>query len=214
MRKIIFLFVAALGVSGVAQAQAKFSAGPIAGLSVANLDGDIFGDGWKPGMMAGLSFDYVSDSKVGVSSQLFYTQMGRQFEPNGDRIDLHYAQVPVMASYLFGKPSSATRFGVFAGPHANFLLVARTKDGFNLNATNFLGKPVRLFDLGMTAGCRIYMRNVNDIYLYGDFRYGIGFIDVDKLDSGRSINHGMGMNVGLSFPIRSLGVGSGSGTLR
>ncbi len=128
MRKLMLLFVIVSGAIDLAQAQGKFSVGPIAGLSVANLDGDVFGDGWKPGLMAGISFDYTSGLKLGVSSQLLYTQLGRMFEPNGDRINLHYAQVPVLVSYLFGKPTKDVRFGVFGGPHVDFLLVARTNE--------------------------------------------------------------------------------------
>ncbi len=73
---------------------------------------------------------------------------------------------------------------------------------------------MRLFDLGMTAGFRIYSRIIYDVYFYGDFRYGLGFVDVDKLDSGRSINNGLGMNLGLSFPLHTFDVVNSSSTFR
>jgi opacity protein-like surface antigen len=200
MKNCIILLLAGCLFLTKAQAQENVSIGPLVGLSIANIRGDIKNTKWKPGLTAGGFYNYSSRTGFGFSGQLLFTQLGAQTENKQNELNLNYIQVPLLATFFFGKYGNPVRPKVFLGPNLNFLVGARDKDGNNLNgdSNNRLYSP---FDLGLTFGAGINFRLVNKIWLNLDARYGLGLLDVSRLDNINVKNHNWGINAGVSFPL-------------
>ena len=200
MKNCIILALAIfLGVSQV-QAQENVSIGPIAGVSIANFRGDVNNTDWKPGLTIGGFYNYSSKSGFGFSGQLLFTQLGAQTDNKTREVNLNYIQAPLLATFFFGRYGDRLRPKIFLGPTLNFLVSARDKDGNNINgdSNNRVYSP---FDLGMTFGGGLNYRLQNKIWLNFDARYGVGLLDVTRLDNSDVKNNNWGINVGLSFPL-------------
>jgi hypothetical protein len=186
-----------------AEAQENVSIGPIAGVSIANFRGNTSAIGsntdWKPGLTVGGFYNYSSKSRFGFTGQLLFTQMGAKVYNKTNEINLSYIQVPLFATFFFGKYGAPVRPKLFLGPSLNFLVGAHDKDKNRLNPES--GPRVyNPFDLGLTFGAGVNIKLVEKIWLNLDARYGLGLLDVSA-DNNRMTNQNWGINAGVSFPL-------------
>ncbi|MCF0070660.1 PorT family protein [Dyadobacter sp. CY261] len=200
MKNCIFLLLAMVISGSWAQAQENVSIGPVVGVSIANFRGDISDTDWKPGLTIGGFYNYSSKSGFGFSGQLLFTQLGAQINNKTNEINLNYIQAPLLATFYFGRYGSPLRPKIFLGPNLNFLVGARDKNGNNINgdSNNRVYSP---FDLGLTFGAGLNYELTHKIWLNFDARYGLGLLDVTRLDNSNIKNNNWGINVGLSFPL-------------
>ncbi|WP_025761891.1 porin family protein [Dyadobacter tibetensis] len=210
MKKFI-IFVMSLFIGIGAQAQENVSIGPIAGLSMASLRGDISDVQWNPGLTVGAFYNYSTKTNFGFSGQVLYTQMGAQRFNKTQEINLNYLQVPLLATYFLGRYGQRVRPKIFAGPNLNFLLNAKNENGDNINgdSNNRVYNP---FDLGLTFGAGFNYRLSQKIWLNVDARYGLGLLDIAKNDAVNLKNHQWGIHAGVSFPLGTYN--SNTGRLR
>jgi hypothetical protein len=164
------------------------------------LRGDVSNTDWKPGLTIGGFYNYSSESGFGFSGQLLFTQLGAQINNKTNEINLNYIQAPLLATFFFGRYGDRVRPKIFLGPNLNFLVGARDKSGNNINgdSNNRIYNP---FDLGLTFGAGLNYRLQEKIWLNFDARYGVGLLDVTRLDNSNVKNNNWGINVGLSFPL-------------
>ena len=217
MKKSIQFVVLALMISQAAFAQENLSIGPIAGVSIANFRGDISNQAWKPGPTLGGFINYSANSGFGVSGQVLYTQLGSGNKLGDDVIRLNYIQVPVLLTYFLGKYGQKVRPKLFIGPHINFLLNARNKNGDDINqidgksGPSYAYKPI---DAGLTAGIGLNVRLADKIWLNTDVRYGLGLVPLGPDGTAKFYNQNIGVNVGVSFPLGKYNPGTGKITNR
>ena len=203
MKNCIILLLSGLMFSFSANAQENVSIGPVVGVSVANFRGNTSAIGgntdWKPGLTAGGFYNYSSKTGFGFTGQLLFTQMGAQINNKTNEINLNYIQVPLFATFFFGKYGAPVRPKLFLGPSLNFLVGARDKDGNRLNPES--GPRVyNPFDLGLTFGAGVNIKLQEKIWLNLDARYGLGLLDVSA-DDNKMMNSNWGINAGISFPL-------------
>ncbi len=198
--KNCIILLAALCTSLSALAQENVSIGPIAGVSIANFRGDVSNTNWKPGLTAGGFYNYSSKSGFGFSGQLLFTQLGAQINNKTNEINLNYVQIPLFATFFFGRYGDRVRPKVFLGPSLNFMVSAKDKDGNDIagETNNRIYNP---FDLGLTFGAGVNYRLHEKIWLNMDARYGLGLLDVTRAGNTSVMNSNWGINVGLSFPL-------------
>ena len=203
MFKKSLLFVAAFAVSSslCAQRARNLSIGPMIGVNVSNLRGDIDNNTAKAGLVAGGFFNYSIVEHFGISGQVTYSQQGANFtEPMyglGERLKLNYLNVPLLAVFYFGEGlrPGTVRPKLFLGPHANFLLVAKDKAG-QTRTKEFNG-----VDFGATLGGGLNIALRNQRWVNLDVRYGLGLSDVRKNDNLDWKNGAFAATVGISFPL-------------
>ncbi|KQS31094.1 porin family protein [Dyadobacter sp. Leaf189] len=200
MKNCIILLLVALVCSQQAQAQENVSIGPIAGVSIANLRGDISNTNWKPGLTIGGFYNYSSETGFGFSGQLLFTQLGAQTDSKRNEINLNYIQAPLLATFFFGKYGDVVRPKIFLGPTLNFMTSARDKNGNNINGDSN-NRNYSVFDLGGAVGAGLNIRLAQKIWLNFDARYGFGLLDITRLDNSNIKNNNWGINTGLSFPL-------------
>jgi len=211
MKNCIILFLAFAFSIAQTHAQENVSIGPIAGVSIANFRGDKANIGnqsdSKAGLTVGAFYNYSSKTGFGFSGQVLFTQMGAQVFNKTNKINLNYIQLPLLATFFFGKYEDNIRPKIFVGPSLNFLVGAKDKDGNNLNpdSNNRVYNP---FDLGLTFGAGVNIRLQQKIWLNLDARYGLGLLDVSA-DDKKMQNGNFGVNVGLSFPLGTYDKNSG-----
>lgn len=199
MKKSAFTLALVLGMIGTGIAQENVSIGPMVGLSVANLRGDIVNNNWKTGATLGGFYNYSSESGLGFSGQLLYTQLGADINNKSNEINLHYLQVPLLLTYFMGRKGEAFRPKLFVGPSLNFLLGAKDINGNDINGEGS-NSTYRPFDLGATAGIGFNYRIDPKVWLNFDVRYGVGIIDITRSDANSRYNQNVGINLGVSFP--------------
>lgn len=203
MKNCIILLLAVVLATTKLKAQENVSIGPIAGVSIANFRGNKSAIGnqtdWKPGLTIGGFYNYSSKTGFGFSGQLLFTQLGAQINNKTNEINLNYIQVPLLATFFFGKYGANVRPKIFLGPSLNFLVGAKDKDGNNLSpdSNNRVYNP---FDLGLTFGAGLNIKLQRKIWLNLDARYGLGLLDVSA-DNNKMMNSNFGINAGLSFPL-------------
>jgi outer membrane protein W len=198
--KTLFLTVSALLVTLASMAQENLSFGPVVGVSIANLRGDISNNDWKTGLTAGGFINYSTESGFGLTGQVLYTQLGAQTANKTNQLRLNYLQIPVLATYYFGQRGNLVRPKLFLGPHLGFLLNSADKNGNEIKEGDG-SNPFNSVDLGATFGAGVNIRILPKIWLNTDVRYGLGLLDVTKNGSTSVQNQNWGVNLGLSFPL-------------
>ena len=198
MKTKLFLLGALLTMSFAGFAQSTYSWGPKVGLNFSSYRPKVETFDVLTGANAGLFFNYAVNN-WGLMVEANYTQLGTEVN-NGTNLErLHYIQVPVSGVYYFGEYGDAVRPKLFAGPYLGFLLSSTDKNGDELSN----GQQVRnTTDIGGQIGAGFNLRIKNQVWLNTDVRYMIGFSDVTKEPSTTFRNSGVGINVGVSFPIK------------
>jgi outer membrane protein W len=202
MKKQTFLIVVTLLLAGQIVSAQNLSFGPMVGLNLTSLSGKP-NSSTKAGLLAGGFFNYSSKNWFGVGVQFLYNQAGAKLDAPAEEINLNYLQVPVLFTYYFAgqnKPGSF-RPKLFAGPHANFLLNAKNKEGNDLNPNNTFYKST---ELGVTLGGGFNYALQNQMWINVDARYGIGLTDATQAPNTNITNRGFGLTVGLSFPLGTI----------
>lgn len=202
MKKHTFKFIVLFLLAGHLGTAQNLSFGPMVGLNVTSLSGKA-NTSSKAGLLAGGFFNYSSKNWFGVGVQFLYNQMGAKLDAPAEEINLNYLQVPVLFTYYFSgenKPGSF-RPKLFAGPHANFLLNAKNKDGNDLNPNSLYYKNT---ELGVTLGGGFNYALQNQMWINVDARYGIGLTDATQAPNTNITNRGFGLTVGLSFPLGNI----------
>lgn len=200
-RKSGLFIVVLLLVASLSKAQ-NLSFGPIVGANFSNLSANE-NTSTKAGLNAGAFLNYSSKEWFGVGVQVLYSEMGAKLKNTDNSINLNYIQVPVLFTYYFngGNKVGSFRPKLFVGPHVDFLLNAKDKDGNNLNPN---GQYYSSADLGLTVGGGFNYALADKIWLNIDARYGLGLTDATKSTTSNSMNRNFGINVGVSFPIGNL----------
>ncbi|HEV7347080.1 porin family protein [Telluribacter sp.] len=211
MKKILFLSTAVLFFAAQTMAQENLSFGPMVGVSIANLRGDIANNNWKPGVTVGGFINYSAESGFGVTGNLLYTQLGAQTNNRSNELNLNYVQLPVLLTYYLGERGNPVRPKLFLGPNFNFLVGATDVNGNNIYGDSN-NRVYSTFDVGATFGAGLNVRVAEKIWLNSDVRYGLGFLDVNKLDPRIWKNQNWGINLGVSFPLGTYN--STTGTIR
>lgn len=203
MKKHTLLIVVVLLLAGrLGTAQSNLSFGPMVGVNVTSLSGKPNASS-KAGLLAGGFFNYSSKNWFGVGVQFLYNQMGAKLDVPTEEINLNYLQVPVLFTYYFNGNNSPGSFRpkLFLGPHVNFLLNAKNKDGNDLNPNNLYYKNT---ELGVTLGGGFNYALQNRMWINVDARYGIGLTDATQAPNTDITNRGFGLTVGLSFPLGNI----------
>ncbi|MDR6565003.1 MULTISPECIES: porin family protein [unclassified Arcicella] len=200
-KKTGLFIVAILLVASLSKAQ-NLSFGPMAGVNFSNLSSND-NTSTKTGLAAGAFFNYSSKNWFGVGVQVLYNELGAKVKNVDNSINLNYLQVPVLFTYYFAGENTAGSFRpkLFVGPHVNFLLNAKDKNGIDLNPN---GQNFSSTDFGVTVGGGFNYALADQIWLNVDARYGLGLTDATKSTTSNSMNRNLGINVGVSFPIGNL----------
>lgn len=121
MKKGLLLFVCAISLATVTQAQVRF--GFKAGANLANLTGDVEGTKMKFGFNAGAVAKISVSESFSVQPELVFSTQGAKAEEGDGAIKLNYINLPIMAQYNTGG------FVLEAGPQFGFLMSAKSDDG-------------------------------------------------------------------------------------
>ncbi|MCY7350228.1 MAG: PorT family protein [Cytophagaceae bacterium] len=202
MSKKQFLVAAALLISFSLHAQRarNLSFGPLIGVNVSNLYGDVTNNSSKVGLVAGGFFNYSIKQTFGVSGQLLYSQLGANFN-NGDKVKLNYLQIPLFATFYFGRglQPGAIRPKLFVGPYVGFLLDAKDKNGNTIkDGANAFYNPL---DVGLNLGGGLNYALRNQSWINLDVRYGVGLLDVANPANVNRRNGAFTALLGISFPL-------------
>ena len=202
MKQNTLKFIVLLLLAGNLVSAQNLSFGPMVGLNVTSLSGKPNSSS-KAGLLAGGFFNYSSKNWFGVGVQFLYNQAGAKLDAPTEEINLNYLQVPVLFTYYFAGQNTPGSFRpkLFAGPHANFLLNAKNKEGNDLNPN---GNFYKSTDFGVTLGGGFNYALQNQMWINVDARYGIGLTDATQSTTSNSSNRGFGLTVGLSFPLGTI----------
>lgn len=205
MRKITLLSFA-IFVYFFASGQ-NFSVGPIVGLNVSNLTGDIENNSFKAGFAGGIFANYSITDEFGLTGQLLYSQQGANFELANveNKIKLDYLQVPVLGAYYFGKDKFRPK--VLLGPQFGFLLSAKDKDGNDLDPN---GQIYETSDISIVAGAGFNYNLAPKIWLNADVRYNFGTSNISKVAGNELRNQYFAVMVGVSIGFRDYDEKTGS----
>lgn len=202
MKQNTLKFIVLLLLAGNLVSAQNLSFGPMVGLNVTSLSGKPNSSS-KAGLLAGGFFNYSSKNWFGVGVQFLYNQAGAKLDAPTEEINLNYLQVPVLFTYYFAGQNTPGSFRpkLFAGPHANFLLNAKNKEGNDLNPN---GNFYKSTDFGVTLGGGFNYALQNQMWINVDARYGIGLTDATQAPNINISNRGFGLTVGLSFPLGTI----------
>jgi outer membrane protein W len=198
MKKAIII-VAILGIGFLSKAQ-TFSIGPTGGFGhswITNSTGD---NKFNPAWNAGLSFIYSTRSNFGVGADVKYSAEGNKSTKAGitTNINANYVRVPVKLIYFFGKPGSAVRPKISAGPSFGFLTEANeTSSVSGVNVKTDINDDIKNFDFGVTAAAGLNFRLAQRTWLNTDLAFYQGLTDITKNNNSTQRNGNVGVNVGL-----------------
>jgi outer membrane protein W len=200
MKKAIII-VAILGIGLVSKAQ-TFSIGPTAGFGhswISNTNGD---GKFNPAWNAGVSLIYSTQSNFGIGADIKYSAEGNKIEkPDVTHvINTNYVRVPVKLIYFFGRPGSAVRPKISAGPTFGFLTSASEATTISDEKVKTdITDNVRNFDFGVNAAAGVNFRIAQRTWLNTDLAFYQGLTDINKNNGRTQHNGNLGVNVGLLF---------------
>lgn len=121
MKKGLLLFVCAISLATISQAQVRF--GFKAGANLANLTGDGVGDTkMKVSFNAGAVAKISVSEAFSVQPELVYSGQGAKAKEGDGEIKLGYINLPILAQY------NTSGFVIETGPQFGFLLSAKDQD--------------------------------------------------------------------------------------
>ncbi|NBA84970.1 outer membrane beta-barrel protein [Emticicia sp. CRIBPO] len=198
MRTRNLLLILMCAASMTAFAQENISIGPVIGGNLSTLRGDIDNVKSRPGINVGGFFNYSSQSRLGLRVELLYTTMGTHFNNSDQERNLQYIQLPVLGTLYLNDKGHAFRPKVFAGPYFGYLLKSTDDRG---NVYNDSNGDFEKFDAGVKLGVGFNYRLNNKVWLNTDLYFGQGLVDLSPAKNVDFKNQGVGLNVGLSFPL-------------
>jgi outer membrane protein W len=199
--KSLLLVTALLCVSRAGMTQ-NLSFGPMAGLNISSLN-NYENTTSKAGLIAGGFFNYSSKNWFGLKVEATYNGLGAKLTTPTETIRLNYIQVPILATYYLAGTNTQGSFRpkFFAGPHVNFLMNAKNKDGNDLNPNNTFYKST---ELGLTLGLGFNYALMDKTWLNFDVRYGVGLTNAMKSPNVDITNNAFAVTLGVSFPIGNI----------
>lgn len=195
--KLLLLTVLITSISTYAQ---DASWGPMVGVNGSTLSGNLPLNAYKPGLNLGLFYNWSNNERLGIKVEGLYSQMGTAYESGYQQtIDMHYIQIPVYGVWYLNDRGNDFRPKLMFGPYVGFLAGANGSDTQNTYFTKDIFTKV---DVG-AKGALGFNWNLNDnLWLNTELYYGAGFADVYKSNTLDIKNQQVGLNVGLSFPIK------------
>jgi hypothetical protein len=121
MKKGLLLFVCAISLATLSQAQVRF--GFKAGANLASLSGDNDGLKMKIGFNAGALAKISVSEAFSVQPELVFSAQGAKADEGDGKLNLAYINLPIMAQYNTGG------FIIETGPQFGFLMSAKAKEG-------------------------------------------------------------------------------------
>ncbi|MET0637593.1 MAG: porin family protein [Chitinophagaceae bacterium] len=216
MKKILSLLAIIL-IAGTLNAQ-NLSFGPTLGfghgwLSVPD-DAEDFNRDFHPTYNIGAKLVYSFVSDWGISADVKFSSEGGKFS-NSDGGEqeqifrLNYIRVPIQGIYFFEQLGDRVRPKVFLGPSFGFLVGGENKtkiDGETVQ-TQKAKDVAKTFDFGLNGGVGANFRIDGNKWLNADITYAhglTGIFDEDVSSSENYKNRGIGINIGLLFPINQM----------
>lgn len=141
MKKGLLLFVCAISLAAVSQAQVRF--GLKAGVNLASLSGDNDGLKMKIGFNAGAVAKISVTEAFSVQPELLFSAQGAKAEEGDGKLNLGYINLPIMAQYNTGG------FILETGPQFGFMMSAKMKAG---DETEDIKDQLKGLDLGWGIG--------------------------------------------------------------
>jgi hypothetical protein len=166
MKRSLLLFVCAVAITTVSQAQVRF--GFKGGANLANITGDMEGTKMKIGFNAGAIVKISVSEIFSVQPELIYSAQGAKIEELDANLNLSYINLPVMAQ------ANISGFIIETGPQLGYLMSAKIKaDGEsvdikeNLKSIDFawgigLGYQMPGSGLGISARYNIGLSGINE----------------------------------------------------
>jgi hypothetical protein len=166
MKKSLLLFVCAVAIATISQAQVRF--GFKGGANLANLTGDIEGVKMKTGFNAGAVAKISVSESFSVQPELVYSIQGAIEEETDIKINMNYINIPIMFQY------NIAGFMLETGPQVGILASAKAKlDGETedikelFKKTDFswgigIGYQMSGSGLGLNARYNIGLGKIND----------------------------------------------------
>lgn len=209
MKKLMIVLVA-VTCTGLLHAQ-NLSFGPTAGFghSWSSYDKPSPYDGmFHPSYNIGGKIVYSFVTSWGISADVKFSSEGQTFGIDKDNKivgRLNYIRVPLQGIYFFGKYGDAVRPKISLGPSFGFAVGGKTKvyeDGEVISETKTKDNA-ETFDFGVTGAIGANFRIAKATWLNADIAYYHGFLDVPTADVSAK-NRGIGINVGVLFPLGTL----------
>jgi outer membrane protein W len=206
--KKLSLMLALVAFQAVCFAQ-NFSVGPIVGLNISNLRGDVTNNSAKLGLAAGAFANYSITDNFGFTGQLLYSQQGAKTKvgTNDDAVKLDYLQIPILAVYYLGQGNFRPK--LLLGPQFGFLLSAKDKAGKDQDPNNVI---LEKNDLGIVVGAGFNYNLSSKIWLNADVRYDYGLTDIFKDVNIKGYNTNFALMVGVSFGFKDYDMKTGAFT--
>lgn len=169
---------------------------------------------WRLRFFAGVSQQATIKSWLLIRTEINYEGLGTSypvqlFNVYGDsvgmgryQVNLHYAQVPVLCKFRFGKT-----FKGFAEVGPYFGLLAAAKEGIDREPSNLFNYPDLVssddytrFDFGIKIGLGLEIPVYSDQAILIGARYSQGFIDISDA-TGRDWNGAFNLHIGYLFQL-------------
>lgn len=209
MKKILLLLLVGL-VAVQASAQKKFTFGPKAGITIADLhaDDDKMDDqisGVKTGLVAGVFAEYRPMKWFAVSADVLFARKGSEYELNTKTLELEqqlknnyklsYIDVPLLANFYVTRG-----LALKAGVQPSFLIAAKNKVSGTVNGEKVddkldLKDAIRTVDFAIPVGISYTFR----MGLVLDVRYDISCTNLLKEGDYKLTNRVATLTVGWKF---------------
>ena len=203
---IIIFFSGIFVISGFSQT----TVGLRGGLNFARLVGDDISDDTEPitGFHGGLAVHSKITDAFAIRTEMLISQKGIKSgdKDNGSVFSLFYLDVPVMPKVSFG--SDNFRGNLSAGPFGGVMIFGNDIVYFNgdknIEPIDFTSSLYNFVDYGAIGSIGLEYHFGDDMQIFADFRYQMGFADVYQQSDGNvfdlSANHRiMQVSAGMIF---------------
>ncbi len=165
MKKLL-LVAALFGAMGAVQAQ-EFSVGARAGLSLANVGGDVEDNSMKIGAVVGANMSLMLSDKFSLGSDLVFSMQGAKYELGEEEanFNLNYLNIPIYAKVY---PVDGMGLHILAGIQPGILMSATVDD-------DDVKDSFKALDISIPLGAGYELENG----LGFDVRYNLGVASID-----------------------------------
>lgn len=191
------VLLALVTIPNLTQAQ-DTSWGPMVGINGSSLP-DFPLRSFKPGVNLGVFLNHSKYERLGFKVEAFYSQMGSSFDGFNDKIEMHYFQVPLYGVWYLNDRGNDFRPKIMIGPYLGFLAGA---SGSNTSGNNFSKGNFKSVDIGGKAAAGFNWKLNPKMWLNTEFYFGGSFANIYKTDIINIKNQNLGLNLGLSFPVK------------
>ena len=202
---LLFILVAFVSFS-----QAQMQIGPKAGLSIANIAGDVedyFGTTLdsRTGFNGGIFFMYQFNKMFAIQPEVYYTMKGasKKIEGVDVSVKLDYVEVPLFLKFVIPVEGSNVRPVIFAGPALGFNMSAKVKGESGEGSEEVDVKDyVKSTDFSLIFGGGVgFMVGTNE--LGADVRYSLGLTSWDNTGADADVkNNVISINAYFGFSLQ------------